>query len=344
MYKKKKSNVIRIRGFSESGTISPSLRHRRDRTPGGILRSTYYDYSNDSTDDYFRDVGSSAIPFPAAMDKVLKNSKGCLNFDRASNDTTNYNPNIDGNPEILYRDGIFGFFFLHVILFMFSIILRDKSIRKKKSYRDFVYVSKQFLYTPMTDEINSDEIHDNERGKMNPHSQVILDYLKGIIIPRVKGIIKFFIRILSLRRVSRICAFFTPMLFGWLIGPTKPLKIEMPRLDNQNEGKRKNMEIEKDQKEIWPSGVQITQCRYLHESACKVACVKLCKLPTQEFFTEELSIPLTMVPDFKDSSCQMLFGKPPPKFNEEDPVIQQLLESKSPCFLLEQLVKDAKVN
>ena len=104
---------------------------------------------------------------------------------------------------------------------------------------------------------------------------------------------------------------------------------------NQNYGKQNK----KQKTEIWSSGVQIKQCRYLHESSCKAACVKLCKLPTQEFF-RDLNIPLTMVPDFTDSSCQMMFGQSAPSLTEEDPVIQELLQSKSPCILLEKLGKN----
>ena len=36
--------------------------------------------------------------------------------------------------------------------------------------------------------------------------------------------------------------------------------------------------------------------RYLAESGCVGMCVNLCKAPTQEFFTEQLGMPLTMEP------------------------------------------------
>lgn len=34
--------------------------------------------------------------------------------------------------------------------------------------------------------------------------------------------------------------------------------------------------------------------RYLAESGCAGMCVNLCKTPVQQFFTEELGMPLTM--------------------------------------------------
>ena len=40
-------------------------------------------------------------------------------------------------------------------------------------------------------------------------------------------------------------------------------------------------------------------------------CVNMCKVPTQEFFTEKFGIPLTMTPNFEDLSCKMIFGQIP---------------------------------
>ena len=45
--------------------------------------------------------------------------------------------------------------------------------------------------------------------------------------------------------------------------------------------------------------------RYLAESGCAGMCVNLCKAPVQQFFTEELGMPLTMcasAPNPKDKS------------------------------------------
>ncbi len=45
--------------------------------------------------------------------------------------------------------------------------------------------------------------------------------------------------------------------------------------------------------------------RYLAESGCTAMCVNLCKAPTQEFFTTQLGMPLTMTPNFEDYSCEV---------------------------------------
>ncbi|XP_058104970.1 beta-carotene isomerase D27, chloroplastic isoform X2 [Magnolia sinica] len=73
------------------------------------------------------------------------------------------------------------------------------------------------------------------------------------------------------------------------------------------------------------SGVHIKKCRYLENSGCVGMCVNMCKLPTQDFFTNEFGLPLTMTPNFEDMSCEMVYGQVPPPF-EEDPV------AKQPCY------------
>ncbi|XP_054823357.1 beta-carotene isomerase D27, chloroplastic isoform X2 [Prosopis cineraria] len=73
------------------------------------------------------------------------------------------------------------------------------------------------------------------------------------------------------------------------------------------------------------SGVHIKKCRYLENSGCVGMCVNMCKIPTQDFFNDEFGLPLTMIPNFEDMSCEMVYGQAPPPF-EEDPV------SKQPCY------------
>ncbi|CAH9089567.1 unnamed protein product [Cuscuta epithymum] len=73
------------------------------------------------------------------------------------------------------------------------------------------------------------------------------------------------------------------------------------------------------------SGVLIKKCRYLENSGCVGMCVNMCKLPTQDFFTKEFGLPLTMNPNFEDMSCEMVYGQEPPPY-EQDPV------AKQPCL------------
>nr|GME17698.1 beta-carotene isomerase D27, chloroplastic [Ipomoea batatas] len=98
----------------------------------------------------------------------------------------------------------------------------------------------------------------------------------------------------------------TVPFFYWLVGPSEVVEVEV------NGVKQK-------------SGVLIKKCRYLENSGCVGMCVNMCKIPTQDFFTNEFGLPLTMNPNFEDMSCEMVYGQPPPPY-EQDPV------AKQPCF------------
>ncbi|MEM6447787.1 MAG: beta-carotene isomerase domain-containing protein [Cyanobacteria bacterium P01_D01_bin.123] len=110
---------------------------------------------------------------------------------------------------------------------------------------------------------------------------------------------------------QRICewnAWFATQLFEWLVGPCEVAEAIVTGADGQTRSQT--------------SGVHISKCRYLERSGCVGACVNLCKIPTQTFFTQEFGIPVTMTPNFEDFSCDMVFGQVPPQ-PTEDPVYQQ---------------------
>ncbi|KAM7525945.1 hypothetical protein LguiA_015847 [Lonicera macranthoides] len=98
----------------------------------------------------------------------------------------------------------------------------------------------------------------------------------------------------------------TVPFFHWLVGPSEVVEVEINGVKQR-------------------SGVHIKKCRYLENSGCVGMCVNMCKIPTQDFFTNEFGLPLTMIPNFEDMSCEMVYGQLPPPF-EEDEV------SKQPCF------------
>jgi len=79
------------------------------------------------------------------------------------------------------------------------------------------------------------------------------------------------------------------------------------------------------EKRTWRSGVQIKKCRYLEQSGCVGMCINMCKMPTEDFFTNQFGLPLTMNPNFEDLSCEMIFGQKAPPL-EQDEVYNQ------PCF------------
>ncbi|KAK9832816.1 hypothetical protein WJX81_004138 [Elliptochloris bilobata] len=103
-------------------------------------------------------------------------------------------------------------------------------------------------------------------------------------------------------------AYVTMLTCQWLMGPCKVNDVE---LDGGRIGKG--------------HGVLVERCRYLEETKCASVCINSCKLPTQEFFREDMGLSLTMTPDYNDFSCQFSFGRvPPPEEGDE--------ALATPCF------------
>ncbi len=123
------------------------------------------------------------------------------------------------------------------------------------------------------------------------------------------------------RWVCESNAWFAARLFPWLIGPCEVVEAEVTGADGKTR--------------LQKSDVHIKKCRYLEESNCVGLCVNLCKLPTQQFFTERFGIPLTLTPNFEDMSCEMVFGQVPPDLETEAAFNQPCLiaggDAKAPC-------------
>lgn len=114
------------------------------------------------------------------------------------------------------------------------------------------------------------------------------------------------------RLVCELNAWFATVLFEWLVGPCQVAEVEI--VDQNGLIHRQK------------SGVHIEKCRYLEQSHCVGLCVNLCKMPTQQFFTEKFGIPLTMTPNFEDFSCEMVFGQMPPPLATE-------AAAQQPCLI-----------
>ncbi|CAA2974234.1 beta-carotene isomerase D27, chloroplastic-like isoform X2 [Olea europaea var. sylvestris] len=95
------------------------------------------------------------------------------------------------------------------------------------------------------------------------------------------------------RYTREFFAVFTTIFFAWLVGPCEVKESEF------NGRKEKNV-------------VHIKKCRFLEETNCVGMCTNLCKMPSQAFIQESLGMPTTMVPNFEDMSCEMIFGQQPP--------------------------------
>ncbi|KAK1271023.1 hypothetical protein QJS04_geneDACA007471 [Acorus gramineus] len=101
-------------------------------------------------------------------------------------------------------------------------------------------------------------------------------------------------------------AIFTTIFFPWLIGPCEVKESEF-------EGRReKNV-------------VYIKKCRFLEGTNCVGMCTNLCMMPSQKFIKDSFGMPVNMVPNFEDMSCEMIFGQNPPEA-ADDPALKQ------PCY------------
>ena len=106
----------------------------------------------------------------------------------------------------------------------------------------------------------------------------------------------------------RLNAIATALSCQWLMGPCKVNDVEV---DGGVMGKG--------------NGVKVERCRYLEEAGCASVCINSCKIPTQNFFSRDMNLPLEMTPNYEDFSCQFSFGKTP-KAQIDD------LAFKTPCY------------
>lgn len=121
--------------------------------------------------------------------------------------------------------------------------------------------------------------------------------------------------------VCELNAWFATRLFEWLVGPCEVLETQITDPQGQVKWQKSNVHIQK--------------CRYLEQSGCVGMCINMCKLPTQEFFTQEFGIPLTMTPNFEDLSCDMVFGQLPPALETEAAYQQPCLPLLCPTAQIE---------
>ncbi|KAK1437291.1 hypothetical protein QVD17_03081 [Tagetes erecta] len=135
-------------------------------------------------------------------------------------------------------------------------------------------------------------------------------FVLKVLEKAVPSFILFVIRLLPpqtkfTREFYAVC---TTIAFRWLVGPSEVREMEF-------EGKKER------------NVVHIKKCRFLEESNCVGMCTNLCKMPTQEFMKKNFKIPVNMVPNFDDMSCEIIYGQDPPA-REDDPAF------KEPCYKL----------
>lgn len=173
-----------------------------------------------------------------------------------------------------------------------------------KGYDGFVDLSRQIM-----------------RGRTPQQQQDLVEVvLKSLVPSPVLAMIRKFFS--PTQWVCEANAWFATRLFEWLVGPCEIRAVEVPT----PQGTVRNQY----------SGVYIQKCRYLEQSGCVGMCINMCKLPTQDFFTRDFGIPLTMTPNFEDLSCEMVFGQPPLPLAEE-PYYQQ------PCLITQCATASAEL-
>jgi len=64
--------------------------------------------------------------------------------------------------------------------------------------------------------------------------------------------------------------------------------------------------------------VLVRRCRYLEAGSCASLCVNSCKLPTQQFFNEDMGVPMRMIPNYNTFECRLEFGVKPTLEDEEE--------------------------
>ncbi|XP_020101063.1 beta-carotene isomerase D27, chloroplastic isoform X1 [Ananas comosus] len=132
--------------------------------------------------------------------------------------------------------------------------------------------------------------------------EVVIESLSNAFPRFILEMIKFLLPPSKLSR--QFFATFTTIFFAWLVGPCEVRESEV-------EGRReKNV-------------VYIPKCRFLESTNCVGMCRNMCKIPSQRFIQDSLGMPINMVPNFEDMSCEMIFGQEPP---EDDPALKQ------PCY------------
>eukprot|EP00288_Rhodomonas_lens_P013630 CAMPEP_0177700010 /NCGR_PEP_ID=MMETSP0484_2-20121128/5878_1 /TAXON_ID=354590 /ORGANISM="Rhodomonas lens, Strain RHODO" /LENGTH=393 /DNA_ID=CAMNT_0019211205 /DNA_START=132 /DNA_END=1309 /DNA_ORIENTATION=- len=146
------------------------------------------------------------------------------------------------------------------------------------------------------------------------------------------GAFRAFLSLFPMWFDARHAAVSSVLLTGWLVGPSEVCDVDPAVLDpalrqgwgNEPSGWVPGFALGgRWRKELGAGqGVQIERCRVLELSGCASVCANVCKAPTQHFFTHDVGLPLTMVPDYETQACTFIFGAAPPP-HDQDPAFQQ---------------------
>mmetsp|Transcript_13382 Transcript_13382/g.27335 ORF Transcript_13382/g.27335 Transcript_13382/m.27335 type:complete len:416 (+) Transcript_13382:151-1398(+) len=132
---------------------------------------------------------------------------------------------------------------------------------------------------------------------------------------------------------AKMCAWATVVGGTWLMGecvvndiPEEELeKVVYSTADDRGGERRRSNNTRKSNTWGKNQGVLVKRCRFLEESQCASICINSCKIPTQNFFRENMGLPLTMTPNYETGECQFSFGRVPTEEEER-------LARDTPCL------------
>ncbi|MGD1900928.1 MAG: DUF4033 domain-containing protein [Geitlerinemataceae cyanobacterium] len=180
---------------------------------------------------------------------------------------------------------------LYIALFSRKIANQLGMRNRTSGYDGFVELSQQIV-----------------RGRSAIEQQAVVSRVLRSLVPAP---VLWFIRTAfsPTQLVCELNAWFATQMFEWLVGPCHVETTTITEADGTTREQASCVKIEK--------------CRYLEASECVGACVNVCKVPTQEFFTKEFGIPVTMTPNFEDYSCKMVFGQVATPVEEDESLQEQ---------------------
>ncbi|GAX76498.1 hypothetical protein CEUSTIGMA_g3943.t1 [Chlamydomonas eustigma] len=212
-----------------------------------------------------------------------------------------YNPRL--HPKTVYHDSI-----LNRILLTVLCIALNHQLRKEGQpihlpvlcqYEDFVRVAKAIMGNKRTVD----------------QQEALIKRALNSSIPGGSGLLRLLLGKHggSSKQVAELNAWAASWMFPWLVGETEVHKTTVLGPDGNFREQASVLHIKK--------------CRYLEASGCQLACLNLCKAPTQSFFTQEAGLPTTLEPDFSNLSCNIVFGQAPAARADDEAFLQ-------PCFSL----------
>ena len=111
---------------------------------------------------------------------------------------------------------------------------------------------------------------------------------------------------------SKLNAWVTWWAAQWLMGPCELQDLDMDEIDDKT--KIQDSMIGDGRGQL----VRVKRCRYLESGSCASLCVNSCKLPTQQFFNDDMGVPMRMIPDYQTYECRFEFGISPTPEDEEE--------------------------